>query len=233
MVSGTGALASSSAVGYLAGRCEGHDELGHWRGSHREAVGWINVGIAGHREHPLGSARLASKVVDSSSGRTWYPPLVIEPPCPSGVVLTVDDVEHAPVGDALYEMEAAGFCSAATRFATAELVQVLKVVSDNRSSPPERLTARAVEELIEAALPALEALVEGTRGLAAEVAARLQSPEPLESFLTRWHFTVTQRRQLERLLRRLAALGEEPLTPEALGPARSAREALAALRRAI
>lgn len=233
VVSGIGTAAAAAAVGYLAGRGEGQDEHGRWQGSHREAVGWINVGIAGHRQHPLGSTFLASKVVDKSSGRVWYPPLVIDSPCPSAVVCTVATVERELADDALYEMEAAGFCAAATRFATSELVQVLKVVSDNRLAPPERLTRSSVGDLIAGALPALETLVDEIRTLVAEVAERLAPPGQLAAFLDRWRFTVTQRRQLERLLRRLAVVNDEAVTPGTFDRARSAREVLAALREAF
>jgi hypothetical protein len=233
VVSGIGAMAAATAVGYLAGRGEGQDESGRWQGSHREAVGWLNVGIAGHREHAVGSVWLGSKVVEQASGRTWFPPLAFESPCPGVVIRTVADVERELADDALYEMEAAGFYPAATRFATAELVQVLKVVSDNAEAPPERLTAARVGDLVEGSLPTLETLVEGLGALSAEVAERLASPEHLEEFLAKWRFTVTQRRQLERLLRRLAVLEAEPVTPAAAGGAGSAREVLARLREAI
>lgn len=233
VVSGIGSAAAAAAVGYLAGRGEARGPGLDGQDRHRQAIGWINVGIAGHRDHELGSAWLAAKVVEQSSGRAWYPPLTIQAPCPGAVVRTVAKVERALVEDGLYEMEAAGFYSTATRFATAELVQVLKVVSDNRLTPPERLTRQSVGELIEGAIPALESLIDGTRRLASEVAVRLAPPEQLPAFLERWHFTVTQRRQLERLLRRLAVLAEEPATCDSVSEARSAKEVLARLRRAI
>jgi len=232
VVSGIGATAAAVAVGYLAGRGEGQDESGRWQGSHREAVGWLNVGIGGHRDHSLGSVRLASKVIERDSGRSWYPPLVFEGPCPGSVICTVSQVERELADDAIYEMEAAGFYPAATRFATAELVQVLKVVSDNLQRPPERLTASRVSELVEGALPVVESLIEELRLLSNDVAARLAKPEHLDEFLSRWRFTVTQRRQLERLLRRLQAL-EETATPNSVAGARSSKEVLSRLREAI
>jgi hypothetical protein len=128
-------------------------------------------------------------------------------------VTSVDRPETSYPEETVYEMEAAGFCSATARFASAELIQVVKVISDNAQTPPERLTADRVEELIEGQLEAIVQIVEQTATLAGEIDARRQPPPALRGFTERWRFTTTQRRQLERLLRRLAAL--EPASPTA------------------
>ncbi len=195
----------------------------------REPRAWINVGIAGHRDAEIGSPRLAYKIVDAASGRAWYPPATFAPPCPGAEVRTVLDVERAFAGDELFEMEAAGFYPAALRCASAELVQVLKIVSDGRVERAERLSAAGVSELIEGNLPVLEALRRELDALAAELAARTAVPDGFDDFLKCWHFTVTQSRQLERLLRRLATLGR-PAGPRGFDGAKSAAAVLAGLR---
>lgn len=217
IVSGVGARAASTAV----------EELAAEAGS--RAGGWVNFGIAGHRDLPLGAVRLAHKVVDVESGRSWYPPAPFATPCPGAVVRSVAAVELAPADDALYEMEAAGFCRSAVRVATAETVQVLKVVSDNRATPPTRLTARSVEELVEGSLPTLEQLIGEMAVLVGGREERMAPPAGLDGFKERWRFTVTQERQLDRLLRRLGTLGR-PVVPEALEKLDSARAVLTDLR---
>lgn len=220
VVSGIGASAAATAVGYAAG------------GSGRGSDAWLNVGIAGHRDAEPSLAGLAHKVVDTSSGRRWYPPAAFDPPCPGFEVRTVSEVERVFEDDALYDMEAAGFYAAAIRFATSELVQVLKVVSDNRQQAPERLTARSVAALVESRLPEIESLLEALRELSDCVALRLQPPGHLATFLEARHFTVSQKRQLERLLRRREALGRAS-EPSEFGPEASARAVLAALGREL
>ena len=222
IVSGIGAIAAASAVGYLAGCAE------------EPIRAWMNVGIGGHRDLELGAPRLAHKVVHSGSGRVWYPPLVFDPPCPGATIRTVDDIQFDPPDDAIYEMEAAGFYAAALRFSTSETIQVLKVVSDNRRNPPDALTAERVERMIEANLLVVEALVAATSEIAGELAVRQAPPLALAGFLDSWHFTVTQRRQLDRLLRRHAALrpGIE-VESKAFGQLDSARAVLAELGRQL
>lgn len=217
VVSGVGRSASASAVASLAG------------GESSTEAAWLNVGVAGHRTLSLGEIVLAHKVAERASGRVWYPPLVFEPPCATATVTTVDWPETSYPEDTVYEMEAAGFCSAAARFASAELIQVVKVISDNAASPPERLSAGRVEELIEVRAETIEQIAEETAALARELAARRAPPPALGGFIERWRFTVTQRRRLEQLLRRLEIL--EPAAPIAaeLEDHASARAVLAAL----
>lgn len=220
IVSGIGASASATAVGYAAAR------------NGRDARAWLNVGIAGHRDAEPGTAGLANKVVDAASGRSWYPPGLFELPCRGVEVRTVADVERRFEDDAFYDMEAAGFYPAALRFATGELVQVLKVVSDNRERTPERLTAASVAALVESRLPEVEALLAELGELAGLLAQRLAPPAQLPAFLDAWHFTVSQKRQLERLLRRRETLGR-PAELEGFAQASSARDVLASLRKGL
>lgn len=220
VVCGIGTSAAATAVGYAGAN------------SGRGSDAWLNVGIAGHRDAEPGRAGIAHKIVDRSSGRSWYPPAPFDPPCSGFEVRTVPQVEREFEGDALYDMEAAGFYPAALRFATSEVVQVLKVVSDNRKEAPERLTAASVAGLIEARLPEVEALLGALRELSDGLSVRLEPPTQLAAFLEARHFTVSQERQLERLLRRRAALGRLS-EPTGFAPEASAREVLAALRKEL
>ncbi len=185
---------------------------------------WLNVGTAGHLEHALGTPWLAHRIIDSAGGRVWYPPIVFEPPCASATVRTIDAACLDYLTDDLYEMEAAAFFETARRAATHELVQSLKIISDNRSTGPMSITASGVEKLIELNLDTIAALVE----LLADLDGRQQSPDSvpagLAEIVDRVHFTTTQRRQLERLLRRWHLLlpGKDPAAAglENVGPAR-------------
>ncbi len=167
---------------------------------------WLNVGIAGHAEHRVGTAFLAHSIVDAATGRAWYPPLVFDPPCPTASVRTVARACLDFPTDDLYDMEACGFYEAASRCASHELVHCLKVVSDNRDRPASSLTGDRVSELVFGNLATIAAAAEILRGLAVDVARTSAEPAGFHAILSRAHFTTTQRRQLRRLLRRFAAL---------------------------
>ena len=197
-ISGSGRVAAGSAVEHLAG--------------YGDDAGWLNVGIAGHGHRPLGSVVLAHRIRNRNGGRTWYPPLVFEPPCPTATVQTVDRACTDFPTDDVYDMEAAGFYGAAARYASHELVHCLKVISDNRDHSAARLTRKRVGELVGNNMTVIHRLVEALAALSSEKRCRHVEPVGLEAILGATHFTVTQQRQLRRALRRWSVLcpGTDP-----------------------
>ena len=219
IVSGTGRDAAALATAFLAGI-----------GGAGRADGWLNVGIAGSAGHALGTPILASKVVDTTANKTYYPGITFRSPCATAVVRTVDHVERRYSGQDAYEMEAGGFCLAASRFASFEQVQVLKIISDGPDAPPEQLSKNRVRDLVAEVLPAVEEVI-NELGQVAEMLERQRSDPPhLDGFHSRWHFTASQRQLLRRLLRSLEAFGDvrQP-TDEHLAPVESSRQVLAVL----
>jgi adenosylhomocysteine nucleosidase len=190
---------------------------------------WLNVGVAGHRDLAVGEACLAHKITDRDRLRSWYPSLIAAPPCGTETLVTWSRPETRYEDKALYDMEASGFYETASRFSTAELIQCLKVVSDNRASPADALRADFVAELIEQHVGLVEILLQQQNQLAALVTA--PSTERFERFIGRWHFSVQQRFQLQSLLHRWALLDPEHCPePEQLSDLKNGREVLVYLR---
>ncbi len=220
VVSGIGKAAAAAATSYL-----------HLiTGGSQDAV-WLNVGIAGHGTRPVGETILAHKVVDHGSGRAWYPPLVVTPPCATDLVTTVDQPERELASPGAFEMEASGFVATAGRFASSELVHCLKVVSDGPSARLEQLTARAVRRLVGKSLSAVGAMAEACGALSNELCRLDAEPAGLAECLDRWHFTVTEERELRRQLRRRRTLApERPLPLDAVAASARGKEVNRCLR---
>ncbi|MCC5833038.1 MAG: hypothetical protein JJU12_08370 [Chlamydiales bacterium] len=162
---------------------------------------WLNVGVGGHRDAPVGEGFFAHQVCDFESGRRYYPVFGWKLVEKTASVLTVDRVEKSYDREAVYEMEAAGFCAAAFCFSTSELIHSYKIVADNLEKPPTR-DRSFIRSLIEAHLTAVESAVEKLLALEND----LSDPTiDLTPFLERWHFTETQRHQLRGLLMRWEA----------------------------
>jgi nucleoside phosphorylase len=195
VVTGIGKLPTAAACGYLYGLLRGE-----------EAVAWLNVGIGGHRDRGLGECVLAHKVRDATTHRCWYPPMLLGWSGATAEVVTVEAPELAYPEAVVYEMEASAFHAAATRFSTAELVQTVKVISDNPESPPQGLDADRVRELVSAALTDIDDLVGQLSTLAREVADWNSEPSHYRELLARCHFTVARRHRLQRLLEQLQVL---------------------------
>ena len=197
IVSGVGKIAASAATAYL-----------------RALIGdtpaaWLNIGIAGHGNHEVGTPLLAHKVVDAASGKPFYPTFTAPSPCHTTLLHTVDHAQP-PVGDAAYDMEASGFCEAAQCFATSERIHCLKVVSDNPQSSYQTLNAKKVEELIESQLDTVAQVGEHLRTLSQQLHALHADPPGFAELTARWQFTATQQHQLRGLLVRWQALAPAP-----------------------
>ncbi len=193
VVSGLGRDAAAAATGYLF----------HF-GNCLIDQGWLNVGVAGHGSEPLGRAFMAHKIVAPATDQRWYPPQVFAAPCPTAEVHTVSKLERDYPQPVLYEMEAAGFVAAATRFATSELVQVIKIVSDNRSKRVDSVKLADVARHVRGQLDVIDATVSALRAIATEQVHVHQLPAELPTLLGRHHFTTSQQYRLRQLLRRWA-----------------------------
>ena len=195
IVSGIGKVAAAAAVGYLAGRLRA-----------KGSDAWLNVGIAGSGEYSLGSLVVGHKVVDVGSDRNWYPSQLFQGPrmkyCQSTDIRTFDQVvsKYPPKG--VVEMEAAGFIGAAMRYASVELVQVLKVVSDTPADDVVQVTPQRVVEWISGHLATINGVAEELLVLSRELDVLSKEPRELSTILERWRFSVSESHKLRKLIRR-------------------------------
>ena len=216
IVTGVGKVNAAAGVAYL-----------HRFGSGTENEAWLNVGVAGHPEQPVGQGMHAVRVVDEATGRAWYPPQTVTLPGRPTTVLTVDRPVVEFTSDAACDMEASGFYSCAVRFATSELIQCYKIISDNRAIKSADVTKASVRPLIGDHASAVRQIADDLRALRQALPAGATAQEEVERFLHRWHFTVSQKHQLQDLLRRWYARTEEPVWNEDLNRAPSAKAAMA------
>jgi adenosylhomocysteine nucleosidase len=217
IVAGLGKASSAAATAYL-----------HLLSGGEPGQVWLNVGIGGHGQRAVGDAFIAHKIQDGASGLSWYPPLVVDLPCPTAPFLTVERMEEEYALPWLHEMEAAGFYPTACRFATSELVHCFRVVSDNPEATLTRATSSSlVERLVRDNLEKIDSFGTALVGLARELAAVAADPPGYRETLARRPFTATEQRRLRRLLQSLAALAPGAALPAL--PMSSAGDILTAL----
>jgi hypothetical protein len=201
-----------------------------WRAGEKDPgmSAWVNIGVAGHARHPVGQGVHAVSILEVATSRRWYPVQVLELPGTTETVCTVDTPETDYPESYVYDMEASAFYATALRYATGELIQVYKIISDNRDNGVDTVDKHVVRNLVIDHLPAIEAIATGLADLAAEVNARRPKPPELEHIVSRWHFTVAQQHQLRGLLNKWETLsGGEPLMDAALNRCPSAKSVLA------
>ena len=184
----------------------------------------INIGIAGHQNHPVGSLFLADKITDNDTGRRYYPPLVFTPPCPAANLISYSKPQQTYPESALCDMEASAFYETATRFSTGELIQCLKVVSDNASSPAQNIQPMQVSALISEQLPTISVIVN-------ELTKQSEIIKPQDSYefnqiLRQYHFSANEQIQLKKLLSHWHLLKGQQKAEPAIGSARNGKEFL-------
>lgn len=160
----------------------------------------VNIGIAGHSDHPLGSLFLINKIIDIDSQRNYYPSLTFTPPCSTGSIKTVS--KPLPNYDESYlcDMEASAFYETAVRFTSSELTLCLKIISDNQLSPVGNIQPKQVVGLITAHLALIESLLMQVVATAASIT--VSEPKLFKPLIQRYHFTANERMQLKNQLSR-------------------------------
>ena len=158
----------------------------------------LNLGIAGHPQHDLGSVWLAHKITDVETGRSWYPPMSFLGQTASACLMSFSRPHDAYQFDALYDMEASAFYEIASKFSSLELIHSIKLVSDNRQQGVASIKPQQVSDWIAEQLPEIEAIL--ARLQKAKDSVPLLDPEPYQTLLTHWHFSASNAVRLRQLL---------------------------------
>jgi hypothetical protein len=188
-IPGTGKLNAASAVSY-------HHACLETQASDI----WLNIGIAGHANIPVGEARLIKKITDDQNKSCWYPQILFKSSCDSASLITLDS-PSSDYQESIFDMEASGFYQMAIRLGTAELIHSLKIISDNHKQPTSTVNAKNVNKLIATHTGTIDTILDCLKPISAEMALINSEPEHYQTLIEQWHFTQTERIQLSRLLR--------------------------------
>ncbi len=187
IVSGIGKVASAAACAWLAGASR-----------ETASLAWINLGCAGAALHEIGSAFTLDKITDADSGQSYYPASVSTSSLPFSSCLTLNRPDEDYREDTLFDMEASGFVYSALRFSSAELVQAIKVVSDNRKHQTGK-NRSAVSQLVAGHIEAIDRQAKALLQLNREVASRALSADEWRQLEAMAHFSQTQQSRLRVL----------------------------------
>ena len=173
----------------------------------RPSVPWLNIGIAGHGSAEIGSAHLVVKCTDRKTQKSIYPPQLFSSLLPKTILETVEKPATDYKNGVAYDMEGYAFLKSASCHSSAELVQSVKVVSDNPDNPVSQFDKSTVHEMISSHLPSLVDLIDEMEALSHQI---LPSPEIelcFNKIFLCQSFTETQSHQLKKAIRQAIALG--------------------------
>ena len=193
-ISGIGKSAAAAAVALARD---------HFKADRSHA--WLNLGIAGHATLPVGQAVIIKKVTAAGSGQSWYPSRVFTTSLPAHDLLTLDKPD-SNYREELFDMECAGFFQVVTGFATLELVQAVKIISDNADQPMDGVNPALISRLMKQNLPAIEEIIQQLLALAKLQQQLNDRGADYHAIMRRRHFTASQRYQLQAALRKWRAL---------------------------
>ncbi len=146
IVSGIGKKRAEKATMYLAKKTSNN-------------TFFLNIGIAGHRDYKLGEIVLVSKVTDNKNKYSWYPSLLWKTKIKKAPLLTVGFPKIRYTTNCLYDMEASGFFKGARKFVGPEMVQSIKIISDNKKSSILNISSNKIENWIKCKTTIIDKLI--------------------------------------------------------------------------
>jgi len=191
-------------------------------------IAWVNVGIAGQGGGALGVPFLINKITEVGSGKRFYPARLGNMTLPGAALCTVDTPAADLVEGVCYDMEGSAVFDIARRLGSQELITLIKVVSDTGIQAGQIVRKADVTRWIHDALPSIDARVREALKLSEIEGQRLAEPD-VAPFVERHHYSVTQRHQLKKVLRRWAAFGMSECPLECSIEASDSREVVASL----
>ena len=120
---------------------------------------FLNLGIAGHKNYRLGEIILISKITDNKTKYSWYPSLLWKTKIKKTPLITVGFPKIRYTTNFLYDMEASGFFKGAREFVGPEMVQCIKIISDNKKNSILNISSNKIENWILSKIDIIDKLV--------------------------------------------------------------------------
>ena len=169
---------------------------------------WINLGIAGCGKGNYGDLCLVDKIVNNSSQIT-YPASIPKTNLHRMELLTTDIPITDYSSQELIDMEGSAFYDIANKLTTKELICLIKVISDGPSNHINDLNKLKIHELIKSNISKINKIVLYFEKLSLREDKIKKKPELFHEICSKWHFTTTQKHQLENLTRRLIIFNDK------------------------
>jgi hypothetical protein len=191
VISGVGSIKSAVATMYLNNTF-----------NPGQSVAWINIGIAGHFQGPVGTLFQAIKVVNNDNGKSFFPGLRFSKLAKAAELYTVSSPENEFTLPVLYDMEAAGFCEIAPSLSCNELTFVLKIVSDTSEQSQSLITKKMIADLFKKNSAMIDNLLQAVVKIVDRERARLEDPIEMDGIMCSLHFTETNRLRFRKIYKK-------------------------------
>ena len=169
---------------------------------------WINLGIAGSGKGHYGDLCLVNKISNNGFSNTY--PATMPKASTHKMNLFTSDV---PLTDytlhELIDMEGSAFYDITNKLSGREFICLMKVISDGPNNDIEDLNKFKIRELINLNIANIKTIVSYYEKLSMDQYQIIQQPKILSEILSQWHFSVSQKHQLENLIKRINTLSKD------------------------
>ena len=169
---------------------------------------WINLGIAGSGKGHYGDLCLVNKISNNDSSNTY--PATMPKVTFHKMNLFTSDV---PLTDytlhELIDMEGSAFYDITNKLSGREFICLMKVISDGPNNDIEDLNKFKIRELINLNIANIKTIVSYYEKLSMDQYQIIQQPKIFSKILSQWHFSVSQKHQLENLIKRINTLSKD------------------------
>jgi len=167
-----------------------------------KSTAWINIGIAGCGKGNYGDLCLVDKI-SNNYGKNRYPMTMSRSALSKMHLFTSDIPINNYSSQELIDMEGSAFYDIASKFTSNELICLMKVISDGPENNLKDLNKDRIINLIKSNIINIKKVISYYENLSHFDFLRNKKPYLYTQIISRWHFSVTQKYQLENLLRRI------------------------------
>ena len=194
---------------------------------------FANIGISGAHSLAYGCLVKASKILDMATQIAFYPSIEPKEHCHLYPLCTFDMPQSDYPPDAMVDMEGAAFFQCANQLTSADLITVLKVISDNQDHPSTQINAKAVLNLVQDAWPNMLTHFESLVSKAQRIAPAIVDDKPYLAITKQVHFSHYQQNVLRKRLRQWQIVHDHKNPLTVLDHSNDANAILAALQTEI
>ena len=169
---------------------------------------WINLGIAGSGKGHYGDLCLVNKISNNDSSNT-YPATMPKVTFHKMNLFTTDVPLTGYTLNELIDMEGSAFYDITNKLSGREFICLMKVISDGPNNDIEDLNKFKIRELINLNIANIKTIVSYYEKLSMDQYQIIQQPKILSEILSQWHFSVSQKHQLENLIKRINTLSKD------------------------